>query len=247
MELYFIRHGQSQNNAHWSNPEYTESPDPALTEIGIEQANCVAELLKNAQSLVNPMEWNLQNRYGFGLTHIYTSLMERAVHTAAPSARALGVPFAAWEEIHESGGIFGRHGEEKLKGLPGKARSYFEENFPDLLLPDHVNGTGWWNSRPQETEEQAQLRAQRFLKDLLAHHGDKDGQPEHRVAMFSHGGFYCHLIYAILGTSWRQATHGLNAWFSINNCAISRFDFRAGEVSFAYLNRTDHLADRLIT
>lgn len=247
MELYFIRHGQSQNNAHWSNPEYKESPDPALTEIGIEQANCVAELLKNAQSLVNPTEWNIQNRYGFGITHVYTSLMERAVNTAAPTARALGLPFAAWEEIHESGGIFGRDGEEKLKGLPGKPRSYFEENFPELILADTLNGTGWWNSRPQETEEQAQRRAQKFLKDILARHGDKEGQPEHRVAMFSHGGFYCHLIYAILGTAWRQAAHGLNAWFSMNNCAISRFDFRADEVSFTYLNRTDHLADRLIT
>ena len=247
MELYFIRHGQSQNNAHWSKPEYTESPDPALTDIGTEQANCVADFLKNAQLIVNPKEWNIQNRYGFGLTHVYTSLMERAVNTAAPTARALGVPFMAWEEIHESGGIFGRHGEERLKGLPGKSRSYFEENFPDLILPDHLNGTGWWNSRPQETEEQAQLRARKFLADLLTRHGDRDGQPQQRVAIFSHGGFYCHLAFAILNTSWREAAHGMSAWFSMNNCAISRFDFRADEVSFSYLNRTDHLPDHLIT
>lgn len=247
MQLYFIRHGQSQNNANWSNPGYKESPDPALTEIGIEQACHVSEFLRNAQSLVNPTEWNIQNRYGFGLTHVYTSLMERAVNTAAHTARALALPFAAWEEIHESGGIFGRDGALKLKGLPGKPRSYFEENFPDLTLPDHVNGTGWWNNRPQETEEQCQLRAQKFLADLLTRHGDTDGQPEHRVAIFSHGGFYGHLIYAILNAPWRQAAHGMNAWFSINNCGISRFDFRAGEVSINYLNRTDHLPDRLIT
>lgn len=247
MELYFIRHGQSQNNAHWTNPEYKESPDPALTDIGIQQATCVADFLKNAQAIVNPKYWNIQNRYGFGLTHVYTSLMERAVHTAAPTARALGLPFAALEEIHESGGIFGRDGEEKSKGLPGKPRSYFEEHFPELLLPDHLNGTGWWNSRPQETEEEAQLRAQKFLADLLLRHGDREGQPEHRIAVFSHGGFYCHLIFAILNTSWHQAAHGMNAWFSMNNCAISRFDFRADEVSFAYFNRTDHLPDHLIT
>lgn len=247
MELYFIRHGQSQNNANWSNPEYKESPDPALTELGCEQACYVSEFLKDAQTLTNPLAWNIQNRYGFGLTHIYTSLMERAVYTAAPTARALGIPFAAWEEIHESGGIFGRDGELKLKGLPGKDRAYFEHHFPELMLPDHLNGTGWWNSRPFETEEQCQLRAQKFLAELLARHGDKDGRPEQRVAIFSHGGFFGHLIYAILNVSWKEAAHGMNMWFSMNNCAISRFDFRAGEVSITYLNRTDHLPDRLIT
>ena len=247
MELYFIRHGQSQNNANWGNAEYKESPDPALTEIGMEQACCVSEFLREAQTFVNPKEWNPQNRYGFGLTHIYTSMMERAVNTAAPTARALGIPFAAWEQIHESGGIFGRDGELKLKGLSGRSRSYFEQNFPELTLPDHLNGTGWWNGRPFETEEECHLRAETFLADLLARHGDKDGQPEHRVAIFSHGGFYGHLIFAILNTPWRNASQGMQSWFSINNCAISRFDFRADEVSIAYLNRTDHLPNHLIT
>jgi 2,3-bisphosphoglycerate-dependent phosphoglycerate mutase len=235
------------NNANWGTSTYRESPDPALTEIGIEQACHVSNFLKEAQTLSNPMEWNIQNRHGFGLTHVYTSLMERAVHTAAPTARTLGLPFEAWEEIHESGGIFGRDGDLKFKGLPGKSRDYFQEHFPDLHLPDHVNGTGWWNSRPWETEEQCQFRAQKFLTELLVRHGDKKGQPENRVAIFSHGGFYVHLIFAILNAPWRQATHGLHSWFAMNNCAISRFDFRAGEVSIAYLNRTDHLPDRLIT
>lgn len=235
------------NNAHWSDPGYIESPDPALTEIGMEQACYVAEFLKDAQTITNPLAWNIQNRHGFGLTHIYTSLMERAVNTAAPTARALGLPFAAWQEIHESGGIFGRDGAEKNKGLPGKARSYFEEHFPELVIPDHVNGTGWWDSRPWEPEDQAQLRAQNFLADLLKRHGDTEGQAQHRVAIFSHGGFFGHLIFAILNVPWRTAAHGMRAWFSLNNCAISRFDFRAGEVSINYLNRTDHLPNHLIT
>jgi len=235
------------NNANWGNPDYKESPDSPLTEMGMEQACYVSDYLKRSQPLVKPMAWNNQNRYGFGLTHIYTSLMERAVNTAAPTARALGLPFAAWEEIHESGGIFGREGDIRYKGLPGKSRSYFEQNFPELLIPEHINGTGWWNSRPQETEEQCQLRAQKFLADLLALHGDKDGQPEHRVVIFSHGGFFTHLMFAIHNAPWRKAAHGLTSWFSMNNCAISRIDFRAGEVSIVYVNRTDHLPDHLIT
>lgn len=247
MQLYFIRHGQSQNNANWGDPDYTESPDPALTEAGIEQACHVSEFLREAQTLVNSKEWNIQNRRGFGLTHIYTSLMERAVHTAAPTARALGIPFAAWEELHESGGIFGRDGDMKLRGLPGRSRSYFEQHFPELSLPDHLNGTGWWNNRPFETEEECHRRTEKFLADLIARHGDRDGQPEQRIAVFSHGGFFVHLMFAILDTPWRQAANGLQSWFVLNNCSISRIDIQAGGINIAYLNRTDHLPDHLIT
>lgn len=246
MELYFIRHGQSQNNANWGNPDYKENPDPALTDLGMEQACYVAEFLKNAQAITDPQRWNIQNRLGFGLTHIYASLMERAVNTAAPTARALRIPFAAWEEIHESGGIFGRDGELKLKGLSGKSRDYYEKYFPELDLPDHLDGNGWWN-RPFETEEECHARAEKFLSSLIARHGERDGRPDERVAIFSHGGFFVHLMFVILDTPWRQASNGWKSWFMMNNCGISRIDFHEKEVNIAYLNYTDHLPDDLIT
>lgn len=247
MELYFIRHGQSQNNANWGNPDYKENPDPALTEIGIQQAHCLADFLEKTQSIPDDKIWNIQNRRGFGLTHIYTSLMERAVHTATPAARRLQqVPFAAWTEIHESGGIFGRDGEMKLMGLPGKSRSYFEEYFPELILPASLDGTGWWN-RPFETEEEAQQRAEHVWAELLSRHGDKEGGPQQRVAVVSHGGFFVHLMCAILNLPWRQASHGFKSWFVLNNCSISRIDIHREDISISYLNRTDHLPDHLIT
>ena len=247
MELYFIRHGQSQNNAYWNDLNYKESPDPVLTDIGIEQAHCLADFLEKTQLIADDKIWNVQNRHGFGLTHIYTSLMERAVHTAAPTARRLPqVPFAAWMEIHESGGIYGRDGEMKLMGLPGQPRSYFEQNFPELALPIILNGVGWWN-RPLETEDEAHRRAEALWVELLSRHGDKKGEPEQRVALVSHGGFFVHLICAIFNIPWRQASQGMKAWFVLNNCSISRLDVRGNELSVAYLNRTDHLPDHLIT
>lgn len=247
MELYFIRHGQSQNNAHWNEPDYKESPDPVLTEIGVEQACYLAEYLERTQLIADDKIWNVQNRRGFGLTHLYTSLMERAVHTAAPAARRLGIPFAAWTEIHESGGIFGRDGDMKLMGLPGKSRSYFEQNFPELVLPASLDGQGWWNSRPFESEEEAQQRAAGIWSELLSRHGDRERQSEHRVALVSHGGFFVHLMCAILDVPWRQAAQGMKSWFILNNCSISRLDVHRDEVSITYLNRTDHLPDHLIT
>jgi 2,3-bisphosphoglycerate-dependent phosphoglycerate mutase len=253
MELYFIRHGQSQNNANWNNSEYQESPDPALTEMGHEQARLLAEFLKKNQPITNDQVWNVQNRYGFGLTHIYTSMMERAVYTAAPIAQALEIPLIAWKEIHEEGGIFSRGDKRSspvdksnMAGLPGRPRSFFTQNFPMLTLPEEFDETGWWN-RPFEAEEERQPRADQVLENLITRHKDQSGQPVHRIAFVSHGGFFMRLICAMLKLPWRQAAFGMRSWFILNNCSISRFEIHKEEINIAYLNCTDHLPDNLIT
>jgi len=246
MELYFIRHGQSVNNANWNNPDYQENPDPPLTENGQEQARCLAEFLKEHQTITDHKEWNVQNRHGFGLTHIYTSMMERAVYTAAPTAQALDIPLVVWKEIFEEGGIYSRGEKSTRVGLPGKNRSYFTQNFPTLRLPEDLDDTGWWN-RPFEEDAERQPRADRVLAELLSLHRDQDGQAEHRVAFVSHGGFFMRLLSSMLQLPWRQAAHGLHSWFALNNCSISRFDIHKNELTIAYLNRTDHLPDHLIT
>lgn len=245
MQLYFIRHGQSVNNAGWGDPDYKESPDPRLTEAGVAQAQAVAEHLRNRQEISKPDAWNAQNEHGYGITRVYASLMERAAVTASYTARRLGVPFEAWD-IHESGGIFGRDGEKKLQGLGGKPRSWFEANVPGFTLPETLDESGWWN-RPFETEEECQLRAERVWRDLLARHGDRQGGSEERVAFVSHGGFFMHLMCAILNLPWKNASNGLRSWFLLHNCSLSRFDVRNEHVTICYLNRTDHLPRDLIT
>ena len=246
MQLYFIRHGQSVNNAGWGDPNYIESPDPALTEIGIEQAQHLSGFLESKQEIIDPNHWNNQNQHGFGITHIYASLMERAVYTASFLSGRLKVPFEAWD-IHESGGIFGRDGDMKLKGLPGKPRSFFETNFPGFKLPDSLDENGWWRERPFETEDECQTRAERIWADLLTRHSDKRGKPEDRVALVSHGGFFMHLMCAILDLPWKNASNGLKSWFLLNNCSLSRIDVKDEHVTISYLNRTDHLPGHLIT
>ena len=246
MEFYFIRHGQSANNANWSNADYQESPDPVLTELGHQQAQILANFLKKNQTITNDTEWNIQNRYGFGLTHIYTSLMERAAFTAAPIAQALDIPLLAWKEIHEEGGIYSREDKSNVQGLPGRPRSFFMENFRTLTLPDDLDETGWWN-RPYEADEERQPRADQVLAELIARHRDQKGQAVQRVAFVSHGGFFMRLVCAMLKLPWRQAALGLRSWFILNNCSISRFDIYGNELNIAYLNRTDHLPDHLIT
>ena len=245
MQLYFIRHGQSVNNAGWGYPHYREHHDPPLTELGIEQAQILAGFLGQNQQLTKSDGWNEQNRHGFGVTHIYASLMERAAHTGSYIAQALQIPFEAWD-IHESGGIFDRDGNKDKTQLPGRPRSFFEINFPGFGLPEVLDESGWWN-RPFETEEECGKRAKRIWSDLLTRHGDRGSRPEERIAFVSHGGFFVHLMSAILDMPWKNASHGLKSWFLLNNCSISRIDIRNDHVIICYLNRTDHLRDHMIT
>ena len=67
------------------------------------------------------------------------------------------------------------------------------------------------------------------------------------VKAFLVAGFFMHLMCAILNLPWRQASNGLNSWFMLNNCSISRIAVHKDEVAIYYLNRIDHLPDHLVT
>lgn len=242
MQLYFIRHGQSENNLLWTQTGSSEgrSDDPGLTLVGQQQAGRVAQFLCQADpaAAANAPVYDPQNVGGFGITHLYCSLMLRAVATGTIIARAVALPLVAWEDVHEEGGIH-RKDEQTGEhiGLPGKNRAYFEAHYPGLVLPDSLGEEGWWN-RPFETYEERPLRARRFLRDLLNKHGGS----EDRVAIVSHGGFYNQVLRAILDLPSRDGY-----WFALNNAAVTRIDFAKGEVVLSYSNRVDFLPTGLIT
>lgn len=241
MRLYFIRHGQSANNALWDQTGSStgRSVDPELTGMGHEQAQRLADFIYRTDN-----EAHLDGKNGeptrdyFGFTHLYTSLMVRAVATGAHIAQTLGIPLVAWPEFHECGGIYvDGDAEGESIGLPGKPRSYFTAHYQGLVLPATVTEAGWWN-RPFEDYESRVARAQRVVETLLTRHGAS----EDRVAIVSHGAFYMELVRVLfkLGED--------NCWFTMNNTGVSRFDFRpSGEVAMYYHNRTDHLPERLIS
>lgn len=240
MQLYYIRHAQSENNALLaSTGSYTDrSMDPELTETGRKQAILLAQYLKIGQIPRVGDEIDFQNRDGFGFTHIYTSLMVRAVSTGEILSQAIGIPLIAWEDIHETGGIF--HYEEdsgKPIGQPGKDRNYFEIHHPSLILSDSMDERGWWN-RSFESQDQRTERAHSVLRILKERHE----KSVDRIAFISHGGFYNHLIMAMMGLEKQN-----DFWFLMNNAAISRFDFTDEGISLVFHNRVDFLPDDLVT
>jgi 2,3-bisphosphoglycerate-dependent phosphoglycerate mutase len=238
MILYYIRHGQSANNANFdaTGADLGRVVDPELTPTGVRQAAQVAELLRCGQPLLRS---RAEAAPGFGVTHLYCSLMTRAAHTGAHIARALNLPLQGWKEIHETGGMFLEDPATKIKtGYPGATREALCSRFPELVWPDGVDPAGWWN-RPFEERTERPARARAVLDELLLRHGGKDD----RVALVSHGGFYYRLMCTLLGHAQDDSL-----WFHMYNTAVSCIEFNGDEgTTIRYLNRTDHLPAELIT
>jgi 2,3-bisphosphoglycerate-dependent phosphoglycerate mutase len=237
MQLYFIRHAQSTNNALWDTTGSSDgrSDDPGLTPLGLEQARRVARFLRAG----NPDGGIPGDNGGFALTHLYSSLMVRAVSTAWEISQELGLPLVALDELFEEGGIYMDDAltGERIGGL-GQSRAFFEANFPGIILPKKLVDEGWWARRPYEEPEATGQRAAAFLEALLEKHGKTDD----RVAVVSHGAFFNYLIGAITGVSVRGGY-----WYAMNNTAITRFDFFGEYTLVVYLNRTDHLPGEMLS
>ncbi|MGD2079392.1 MAG: phosphoglycerate mutase family protein, partial [Chloroflexota bacterium] len=139
MRLYIIRHAQSTNNALWADTGTStgRSSDPVLSEAGQQQARHLAEMLAQVDPEAQTDPWDIADQRGFAISHLYTSLMQRAVLTATAVAQTLELPLVGWPDLHEVGGIFEEGPEEGQRiGLPGPNRAFFEENYPHLRLPE---------------------------------------------------------------------------------------------------------------
>lgn len=255
MFLYIIRHAQSANNALYTNTGggVGRKADPPLTEIGHRQAQLLAGFLaavppehdQNTPPLIGHYHTR-HDRRGFGLTHLYCSLMTRAIQTAGYVAEATGLPLTALAEIHERGGL---HEVDEATGedvgVPGPNRIWFQTEFPHLLLPDELGEVGWWN-RAKEHPEEAMPRARAVWDRLLAsHRGTAD-----RVAVFTHGGYFQSLMTALFTTENNLAAPHLSMTrigFGMSNTAVTRFDVEEETIILRYLNRIDFLPDELIT
>ena len=249
MQLYIIRHGQSFNNALWDETGGGNGrlPDPHLTERGQQQAAHLAQYLAQADKNGSENAASDQhNRQGYHLTHLYTSLMLRAVQTGHGIATALDLPLNVWECIHEWGGIFDHDPETGDPiPLPGPNRAFFAERFPRLALPDWLQDEGWWQ-RPFKPREESIHRARKFVNELLDQHGGTDD----RVGIVTHGGFTSMILHVIFNAQERNLTlsdEEAHTWLRINNTGFARIDFDGSHIVQMYMNRVDHLPASLIT
>ena len=249
MQLYFIRHAQSTNNARWESGEFTDNPrvaDPPLTDKGILQSQLVAQELSKNNPGIKTHFLDQQNRSGYGITHVYCSLMERAIQTGSIIARHLDVPLIALPDCHEVGGIYLERivGDKPVISMEyGLNASYIQATYPFLRLEHHIHDKGWWPGGKEDRELVAE-RATRVIDFIRHRHGETDD----RVALITHGGFFNYLFRALCRCEMNFAADQRYPYrFMYNNCGISRFDMPDEMAQFIYHNKTDFLPDELIT
>ena len=249
MQLYFIRHAQSTNNARWESGEFTDNPrvsDPPLTAKGILQSQTLAKELSKSNPGIKTHFLDQQNRKNYGITHVYCSLMERAVQTGTIIADHLDVPIMALPDCHEVGGIYLERlvdGEPVISMEYGLTANYLKQTYPMVRLEHEIGEKGWWPGGKEDRNLVAQ-RATRVIDFIHHRHGDTDD----RVAIITHGGFFNYLFRALIKCEMVLAPDQRYPYrFMYNNCGITRFDMPDEMVQLIYHNKTDFLPDDLIT
>ncbi len=241
MILYIIRHAQSFNNALRDMSQRVA--DPPLTELGHRQAELVAEHLARGISLEQSIgesdeDTRTFSRKGYGISRLYCSAMSRSLQTARPIGRAIGLKPEIWQDIHEHGGIYLEHADERgVIGYPGLTRSKILADFPDYVLPETITEEGWWTGG-QEDWPGCHGRALKVVAELA-----RLAESDERIGLVSHGGFIDALLKALL-----NQLPSRHFYYSHFNTAITRIDFLAdGILKFRYLNRIGHLPPELIS
>lgn len=205
MKLLIIRHGESANNLlHATTGSYEgRHPDPHLTPLG--ELQC--------QKLARAMLAGLQPAPQV----LYSSLMRRALQSAAPIAEALDLDVIGHLEAYECGGPY--------IGTPVDPRPYPGASADELMaisarlkLPPGVDETGWYRGSGEDDLERA-ARGARVI----------DGLKEQYLGQEILIGLVCHewigqyLVRAALGF---RAPGGIaEPWLSLNNAGTTLIDF----------------------
>lgn len=201
--LYLIRHGQSAGNAEGRFGGHGPTP---LSDLGRKQAEKTAEVLAKE-----------------GITAIYSSDLIRAVQTAEPLAKLLGLP------IHQSAAFRERH----VGVLQGLTFDESKQRYPDdyyALINRNVNHV----ITDGESYRHLLRRITGELRNILRNHNRE------RIAIFSHTGAICYLTLHLMGAIHRGTK--TTPWLITSNCGINRFEFRGPRnVRVLALNDTRHL------
>ena len=188
MRLLLIRHAETTSDRAFAQiGQLSGGPDPALTNIGLRQADLLATAFVNGR-LPRP-------------DVLMSSLLRRAVQTVAPLADALNMPVVGSAALRE---VRIRHHSAHAPTNPepahlGLPTSTLGAICPRLRLPAEAQESGWCDGR-DETPEQAWRRAQVFVATL------PDPTAERVVAVVTHGWFVQYLMRAVVG--WAPATLG---------------------------------------
>ncbi|MCY4147325.1 MAG: histidine phosphatase family protein [Chloroflexi bacterium] len=222
MQIYLIRHAQSENNALTADTMHRRKVDPDLTELGYRQRERLADWLGGEASAGE-----------IDIGQLYTSAMHRSLLTSQPLGETLGLQPEIWLDLHEKGGLFARQNGQ-VSGFGGMTRTAISQAFPRVRLTESVTESGWYDAAlGMEPEARSHYRALKVAGELRRRAGAQSV-----VALVSHAGFLDVLIKALFDQLPSRA-HTMRYYH--NNTAITRVDIERGQTVMHYLNRVDHL------
>jgi 2,3-bisphosphoglycerate-dependent phosphoglycerate mutase len=224
VKLLLIRHAQSLANLAWQAGLPTDDEDMTLSALGFIQAGALAQAFAD-ELLPTPQ-------------HLYSSLMQRAVKTAAPIASALNIPVTGLADVYEVGGV-SRVGTNGRAAYPGLGSSQLQALCPQLILPSSVTAEGWY-FRDIEPRTDSWDRAKEAMSDLFDRHRNTDDL----VAVVSHGMFIQLLMRVVMGWEPDLTTPRLVTWFEHSNTATTMLTspgLHDTENWVHWVNRIDHL------
>lgn len=219
LEIYLIRHGQSNTNAGINvheTPTIQDMADPYLTEIGISQARALGEHLSDID-----------------FDYVYSSALFRAERTATEVINAQKNPQklrilplltengmgrdyagATWEELHEI-----NPDAHLTPDLP--------EDTEILFYSDHDDNASHY------------VRAEKVIEYFRAHHSGKE-----KICVVSHAAFITHIVFYLMGLK-EVPSFDIN----FSNTGVTKIIFykkgtnKYGDIIFDYINSTAHLKD----
>jgi broad specificity phosphatase PhoE len=202
-KLFLVRHGQSAGNAEGRFGGHGATP---LSDLGFEQARLTAEAL--AREKINA---------------IYSSDLLRAVQTAEPLSKLVGIPIVTSEAFRERnvGVLEGLTFDESKQEYPNDYYALVNRNIHHVI----TKGESYTNLLDRITVE---------LRNLLRKHRGE------RIAVFTHTGALCFMTLHLLGAIHRGTKQ--TPWIITSNCGINRFEIRGSRnIRVLALNDTRHL------
>jgi len=123
MQIYLVRHGQSQNNAGGASAH-----NVPLTDLGHEQVRRAAEALANQEKF----------------EALYCSPLKRALQSAAILHARLGLVPYAYPDFSETGFSWGEL---------DATREELQADYPDFILDKSITSNGWAPSDHETEDE----------------------------------------------------------------------------------------------
>lgn len=199
--LIAVRHGYSVTNA---SGRFTGQMDVDLTEVGYEQAEALARyLVKNEK-----------------IDKIVTSDLSRAVNTAQPTAKALGLPIHKTPKLRELGmGVW-----------EGMLFTDVRRDYGDILAQRAKDAT--IPCPGGESFKDMYERIEEALDELIADEANT-------VMIVTHGGAFRCIACIAAGSTFADAAKYPN----VDNASITVFDVEDGRLIQGLYNFTGHLQD----